>query len=376
MAISPADFAQRWVDRLAGPAAQALSGRDGKLSPTEAGRWQERLEGDPRLAGDNLADIFAGIRVRTPRLEVFLEAARAYAQAKAAEAADPDGLLRDPARLDPKLRADFAAIVEVQAERPYRYSERVLTSVMEEFGLVDRAALLEGAKRQDNGNRRLTRAELTRAAVVLTQGGRDEPGIVSDLDKTIIPEHPDGLAPAAYAGVAALMRELELGRNGAAGDMYYVTARTPARVEGVPAWLDDHGLPGGPIATGTSTVPWVAQREKVKDITEILRAHPGQRFVFFGDTAHRDPEVYRQIQRDFPEQVHAVFIHRVNEQVAPGRVEGQRLIENYAEAAAQLYGLGLFTEAQARRVMEAARREGLELSPAAITELLERHAPA
>lgn len=375
MAISPAEFAQRWVDRLAGPAAQALSGRDGKLSPTEAGRWQQRLDGDPRLAGDNLADVFAGIRTRTPRLEVFLEAARAYAEAKAAEAADADGMLRDPGRLDPKLRADFAAIVELAPERPYRYSERVLTSVMEEFGLVDRAALLEEAKRHDNGNRRLTRAELTRAAVALTQGG-PEPGIVSDLDKTIIPDHQEGLPPDAYPGVAALMRELELGNNGAAGDMYYVTARTPARVEGVPAWLDDNGLPGGPIATGTSTVPWVAQREKVKDITEILRANPGQRFVFFGDTSHRDPEVYRQIQRDFPEQVHAVFIHRVNEQVAPARVEGQRLIANYAEAAAQLYGLGLFTEAQARRVMEAARREGLELSPAAEAELLERHRPA
>lgn len=375
MAISPAEFAQRWIDRLAGPAAQTLSGRDGKLSPTEAGRWQQRLEGDPRLAGDNLADIFAGIRVRTPRLEVFLEAARAYAEAKAAEAADADGLLRDPARLDPKLRADFAAIVEIAPERPYTFSERILTSVMQEFGLADRAALLEEAKNHDNGNRRLTRAELTRAAVALTQG-RTEPGIVSDLDKTIIPEHDEGLPPAAYAGVAALMRELELGRNGAAGDMYYVTARTPARVEGVPAWLDDHGLPGGPIATGTSTVPWVAQREKVKDITEIFRANPGQRFVLFGDTSHRDPEVYRQIQRDFPEQVHAVFIHKVNERVAPERVEGQRLIENYAVAAAQLYGLGLFTEAQARRVITAARQEGLDLDAAGVAELLERHRPA
>ncbi|MBK6685453.1 MAG: App1 family protein [Deltaproteobacteria bacterium] len=375
MAISPAEFAQRWVDRLAGPAAQTLSGRDGKLSPTEAGRWPQRLEGDPRLAGDNLADIFAGIRVRTPRLEVFLEAARAYAEAKAAEAADADGLLRDPARLDPKLRADFAAIVEIAPERPYTFSERILTSVMQEFGLADRAALLEEAKNHDNGNRRLTRAELTRAAVALTQG-RTEPGIVSDLDKTIIPEHDEGLPPAAYAGVAALMRELELGRNGAAGDMYYVTARTPARVEGVPAWLDDHGLPGGPIATGTSTVPWVAQREKVKDITEIFRANPGQRFVLFGDTSHRDPEVYRQIQRDFPEQVHAVFIHKVNERVAPERVEGQRLIENYAVAAAQLYGLGLFTEAQARRVITAARQEGLDLDAAGVAELLERHRPA
>jgi hypothetical protein len=375
VAISPAEFAQRWIDRLAGPAAQTLSGRDGKLSPTEAGRWQQRLEGDPRLAGDNLADIFAGIRVRTPRLEVFLEAARAYAEAKAAEAADADGLLRDPARLDPKLRADFAAIVEIAPERPYTFSERILTSVMQEFGLADRAALLEEAKNHDNGNRRLTRAELTRAAVALTQG-RTEPGIVSDLDKTIIPEHDEGLPPAAYAGVAALMRELELGRNGAAGDMYYVTARTPARVEGVPAWLDDHGLPGGPIATGTSTVPWVAQREKVKDITEIFRANPGQRFVLFGDTSHRDPEVYRQIQRDFPEQVHAVFIHKVNERVAPERVEGQRLIENYAVAAAQLYGLGLFTEAQARRVITAARQEGLDLDAAGVAELLERHRPA
>jgi hypothetical protein len=378
VALTPTQFADRWMAQILEPAVTSLAGTDGKFSRTEARRWSSRLEGISRHAGDNFGDIFDRVDVRLPRLPMFLEAARAYAESKAREAAGADGNVQSD-RLDPKLQADLAALDAPSPERPYTFSERIITSVMEEFSLGDRSALLEEAKRHDNGNRRLTRAELTAAARALTANPSPsgEVGIVSDLDKTIVPpEGPNGaLPPSAYAGVATLMRELELGQNGTSGDMYYVTARLPARVTGVPAWLEDHGLPGGPISTGVSTVPGAAQREKVKDISEIMNANPNQSFVMFGDTAHRDPEVYREVQTRFGARVRAVFIHKVDDTVPAARVRGMILIDNYAEAAAHLFGLGVFTERQARTVMNDARSEGLAITPADIEALIEAHRP-
>jgi len=46
-------------------------------------------------------------------------------------------------------------------------------------------------------------------------------------------------------------------------------------------------------------------------IRAILVRHPGQRFVFVGDSGESDPEVYGLIARERPEQVLGIFIRRV-----------------------------------------------------------------
>jgi hypothetical protein len=193
-----------------------------------------------------------------------------------------------------------------------------------------------------------------------------EIGIISDLDKTVIPHAGDlALPDAPYPGVMTLYQILERGSDGsgAEGDTTYVTARNPERLDGVPEWLLEHGLPTGPIETGgDSSAPWVAQAEKVRDITRVLEARPGQSYVLFGDTSHRDPEVYREILATFPDRIAAGIIHMVNITVTMSRLEGLHLVTSYPEAAAVLFHLGVLTEDDARTVYEAAVDEGLELS--------------
>ena len=198
-----------------------------------------------------------------------------------------------------------------------------------------------------------------------------ELGIVSDIDKTVLPPEVDGELPAPYPGIASLLRTLELRAGGAAGDMHYVTARTPDGVVEIPAWMAMHEVPAGSIDTGISGVPFVAQREKVADITRILDARTGQAFVLFGDTSHRDPEVYKEVVTKFPDRIAAVFINKVNITVNPERVVGMHLVENYAQAAAIAFGEGLVTEAEARRVMADAQADGLAISDAEIDALIE-----
>jgi Uncharacterized conserved protein (DUF2183) len=202
-----------------------------------------------------------------------------------------------------------------------------------------------------------------------------EVGVISDLDKTVIPEAEPDLSEAPYPGVKTLLHVLEHHAGGAAGDVYYVTARTPEKVADVPAYLESHGVPSGHFETGTSGVPWLAQAEKVRDIKGIFQRTGAQRFVLFGDTAHRDPEVYKEVIAAQPERVIAAFIHKVNATVAPSRVEGLHLHESYAEVAAILYSLQTITRDEALDVMKAAKDEGLAITSVQMEELLDAHQP-
>lgn len=205
-----------------------------------------------------------------------------------------------------------------------------------------------------------------------------EIGIISDLDKTVIPPAGDlALPDAPYPGVATLFTILERGSDGtgAAGDTTFVTARSPDRIEGIPEWLDAHGVPEGAIETGTSTLPWLAQPEKVRDISGVIDAHPSQSFVLFGDTGHRDPEVYREVLAAFPDRVSAALIHQVTATVSETRLEGLHLFQSYPHAAAILMGLGVITEADAWTVYEAAKAEGLALDEADFVAMLDANRP-
>lgn len=388
---SAQQFADAWLEHIGGPAVSTLSGRDSRMTRSEAGR-AEKVEGLPALALDDIADHFerTGVKSRTSG-SAMKHLKREVLQAAEA-AVDGDGAV-DVSRLPVRLQADFRALVgDGQTPPPdpvdpvdpvdpgtvdisrYRFRENTVRKVMEAYGLSgpdDRLRLIQTAVQFDSDqNRSLKRSEIEAAAKLITSQAQ-ELGIISDLDKTIIPEHNGGLPTSAYPGVATMMRLLEFGGGGQAGDMRYVTARTPGRVAAVPDWLNTHELPEGPISTGVSGIPWVAEAEKIRDISEIFDASGNQRFVLFGDSSHRDPEAYRAIQAKYPDRVIGGFIHRVNN-VRPDRVEGLHLIENYAEAAAILMDLGVFTEDQARQVMVAAQIQGLDISDRDIEGLLAR----
>lgn len=259
---------------------------------------------------------------------------------------------------------EAAAEMASAALRGYRWSPSVLAKVMTAHDLDQDIALLREALGHDNGNKYLKRSELEGAAKVLA-GALQELHIISDLDKTII--RPDG---GIYAGAAQLF--YELGQLGS--DFTYVTARSPERIEGVPELLDNHGLPVAPIETGTSTLPWVAEPEKIADISRTLDADPAAKAFLFGDSSHRDPEVFKAILEAYPDRIIAAFVHKVNN-VNPTRVEGMILYDNFAEVAGHLLRMQIFDEPAARRVMDAAQIEGLDITDAQIEALIDEYRP-
>lgn len=207
------------------------------------------------------------------------------------------------------------------------------------------------------------------AACEQARGGMIELQLISDIDKTVLPE--DSELP--FPGVVTLYMILEQGADGAGqlGDTTYVTARKPERVEGMPEWFAEHGLPAGEIETGVTGIPWIAEDEKFKDISAVLeRREPARTFVMFGDTSHRDPEAYRRVIEAHPEHQITGLIHRVGDDESEERLAGLHGYDHYPHAAAILAHLGVITEADAWLVFDAAVNEGLELTPDEMQALL------
>ncbi|MFO0738855.1 MAG: phosphatase domain-containing protein [Labilithrix sp.] len=187
----------------------------------------------------------------------------------------------------------------------------------------------------------------------LAAGG--EVGVISDLDDTLIPKAEPDLSLPPQPGIAELYDILEHRRSGRDGDVYYVTARKPERVKDVPKYLADNGVPAGPIETGTSGAPFIARPEKVKDIEKIFSKTGAQRFVLFGDTTHVDVDVQQDVLKKHPERVIAGIILKASDFDESRLVEGQYLVNDYAEAAAVLRELGVINRTEEKKVARAAR---------------------
>jgi hypothetical protein len=289
------------------------------------------------------------------------EAAQTRWSAPAEGSCEAKGMLRvantaSARELDVDAKLDGRVAANVVAARPFA-TLRALDDVPR-LGPAALSAIMAYAR---------ARGELDACR---TNPPAQELGVVSDLDKTVIPEAEPDLSEKPYPGVKALLTLLEHRNNGAAGDIYYVTARTPEKIAEVPDYLARFGVPPGKYETGVSGVPWVAQAEKVRDIKAIFARTGTQRFVLLGDSSHRDPEVYKEILAAHPERVIAAFIHKVNTTVAPARVQGLYLHESYAEVAATLYKLEVITRAEAKAVMTSAKDEGLAISASEIDAML------
>jgi phosphatidate phosphatase APP1 len=70
--------------------------------------------------------------------------------------------------------------------------------------------------------------------------------------------------------------------------------------------------------------------QKTAQITRLMVNLPNRRFVLVGDSGEKDPEIFDQIRRTFPEQVKEIIIRDVvNERnrVESVRLQGMTIIE-------------------------------------------------
>jgi hypothetical protein len=86
------------------------------------------------------------------------------------------------------------------------------------------------------------------------------------------------------------------------------------------SWDDFKNFVGNDMAT---------YEQKVGQITRVMLNLPRRHFVLVGDSGEKDPEVFREIRKTFPDRVREIFIRdvvgaRAND---PDRLEGMTVIE-------------------------------------------------
>ena len=134
--------------------------------------------------------------------------------------------------------------------------------------------------------------------------------------------------------------------------------------------------PLGPIETGVSGVPWIAEKEKIADITKVLDGSSGQKFVLFEDNTHRDPEAYAKIVAAHPHRIEVALIHEVDPLGDPARYKSLVTYENAVEAAAVLQARELLSGQETDKIRASAESEGLSVSDSQYQIWLDEHHPA
>jgi phosphatidate phosphatase APP1 len=204
-----------------------------------------------------------------------------------------------------------------------------------------------------------------------------EYGIISDIDDTVIQSSATDLLAMGktvllnnartrlpFAGVAEFYKALQLGRNGKRNNPFFYVSSSPWNTyDLLKQFLELNEIPAGPLLLrdigfgGKASLRGGHMGHKFKEIQQILEAYPQLSFVLVGDSGQEDPKIYREVVKQFPGRILAIYIRDVQlperEQIAldvsrsltEDKVE-MLIVDNTVEAAEHAAKIGLiFKEA-------------------------------
>jgi phosphatidate phosphatase APP1 len=151
---------------------------------------------------------------------------------------------------------------------------------------------------------------------------------ISDVDDTVLQSHVTSLVQAfrtvllgnartrlPFPGVAAFYRALHAGASGAEQNpVFYVSSSPWNLYDLLVDFLDVQGIPTGPLTLRDWDLDRSAlgrgrlHRFKDAAIREIMGVYAELPVILVGDSSQQDPEIYRDIVREFPERVLAIYI--------------------------------------------------------------------
>ena len=153
-------------------------------------------------------------------------------------------------------------------------------------------------------------------------------GIISDLDDTVIRTGAadrlqyfrtmllnNARSHVAFDGVAAFYRALGHGPDGSGHNpLFYVSRGAWNFYDLHESFIEAHGLPEGPILlrdVGLEEGESSKEDHKTRIINTLLETYPDLPFVLVGDSGQMDPEIYRDIAREHPGRIRAVYLRDV-----------------------------------------------------------------
>ena len=221
---------------------------------------------------------------------------------------------------------------------------------------------------------------------VLVPSPAAEFGVISDVDDTVVRTAVTDLlmlirivlftnahTRTPFPGVAALYQALRAGPSGAGDNpIFYVSQSGWNLYPLLRTFMELHDIPVGPLLLrdfgflGDQSSALGKEDQKLSRIRAILRTYPTLPFVLIGDSGQHDPEIYRQVVREHPGRIRAIYIRDVTTARRDREVDG---------VAADLRALGvpMLLVHDSVRAAEHAAAHGL-ISPDALPAVRGRRA--
>lgn len=177
----------------------------------------------------------------------------------------------------------------------------------------------------------------------------DQPGlaVISDVDDTILDTQVthklrmvrntlirSSFELRAFPGVVEALTRAARGRP-----LAYISG-SPWGLHGrIADYFRRAGLPDGVLLLKHfSSEPLTDQMAfKWPHITALVDALPARRFLLFGDSGEKDPEIYARLRAERPRSVEAIYIHLVtDEDPAAPRFRGMTVFRQWSEIGARL----------------------------------------
>jgi phosphatidate phosphatase APP1 len=178
-------------------------------------------------------------------------------------------------------------------------------------------------------------------------------GIISDIDDTVISSNigdklkmvltvilSNARTRKPFEGVAGLYRAFQQGVTGAENNPIFYVSNSAWNLYGLLLeFLTLQKIPVGPLLLRDFGDHLLFSKDrdshKKNNIKMVLESYPHLPFVLIGDSGERDPEIYRDMVKEFPDRVRAIYIRSVNKH--PSRVAAiDRLIDEVRPTRSQL----------------------------------------
>lgn len=166
-------------------------------------------------------------------------------------------------------------------------------------------------------------------------------GIISDLDDTVIQTGATNTmrmvratllgnahTRTPFKGVASFYAALQQGQTGTGfHPIFYVSSSPWNLYDVIEQFLALQRIPMGPTllrdwGMSIDRIPFGHAAHKLSMIRHVLEMYPAMKFILIGDSGQEDPEIYREVAREYPGRILAAYIRDISPGSARARVLG------------------------------------------------------
>lgn len=220
---------------------------------------------------------------------------------------------------------------------------------------------------------------VTAVGQVLIPHEQAEYGIISDIDDTVLQTKAtnyirmmqktffyNAQTRLPFEGVAAFYRALHMGSNDSStrNPLYYVSSSPWNLYDMLEEFFKMQDIPAGPFMLRdlkldlTKLFKSGHKEHKLRQIEKIFDHTGNLPFILIGDSGQKDPEIYREVVREYPGRVLAIYIRDVSQKRRDQQIS-QIMNESASLGAEMLFVKD--TEAAARHAIQQGYIRPLEL---------------